>query len=63
MKDIYVVEYNGLWMGGIAVVRASSEEEALELVANDPETVDFTDATATKVDKNESVIYNNNGNY
>ncbi len=63
---LYEVSYEGLWLGGIAIVLASSEYEAIKLVANHSNTVNPQSMTATLVTNDLTkplVIYNDNGNY
>jgi len=63
--NIYVISYKGSWLGGTAVVLAKSARQAIELVEQDPSTIDFTEVEIThlaSVDQPE-VIYNNNGEY
>lgn len=63
---IYAVYYEGLWLGGCAIVIAASEYEAMKLVANDSKTVNpqsMTVKLATSDLTKPAVIYNDNGNY
>lgn len=59
----FIVYYDGLWMGGKAVVRARDEEEAKQLVKEDRRTISFKDVVVEQVGANEHVIYNDNGDY
>ena len=65
MKNIYEVSYHGLWLGGVAIVIADSEEEAIELVNQDSATVAFTNITTKVIQKGyaKGVLYNDNGDY
>lgn len=63
---LYKVSYEGKWMGGVAIVLAESEYEAMKLVANDPDTVNPQNMTVELVTTylNKSrVIYNDAGEY
>jgi hypothetical protein len=63
---IYKVTYDGLWMGGVAIVLAQDAKEAIELARHDRTSVHFKDiATELIVDDltEATVIYNDNGNY
>ena len=59
----FVVRYNGLWLGGKAVVLAEDENEAKQLVRQHRLTVDFEDVEVDAVPHFEQVLYNDNGNY
>lgn len=61
-NKVYRVDYEGSWLGGIAVVVAGSEEEAERLVEADPKTVDFKNVEVSLLDGN-GVLYNDNGDY
>lgn len=52
-------------MGGVAVVMAYTKEEAIELVQNDPITVDFTNIKVETFPAitESRVVYNDNGDY
>ena len=66
MKNFYEVSYTGLWLGGRAIVYASNELEAKQLVAADKTTACFRDVTVRqlKVENDAStVLYNDNGDY
>lgn len=58
----YMVTYEGLWLGGCAVVRAKSKKDAIEMVRNDNLTVDFNDVEVEVLD-DSGVLYNDNGDY
>lgn len=62
MKRLYKVTYDGLWLGGTAIVVATSPEDAIAQVAADSGTTNFKDAEAELLPKN-GVVYNDNGNY
>ena len=62
MKRLYEVTYDGLWLGGTAIVFATSPEDAIAQVAADSTTVGFKDVTVKLLPKN-GVVYNDNGNY
>lgn len=55
------VRYNGLWLGGIAIVAATCEDEAIQLVKEHPWTTSFTDVTVELVEG--PVLFNDNGDY
>lgn len=63
----YTVSYDGLWLGGHAVVLARDRGHALRLVERDRMTVNFDplEATIERVDTIDSakVLWNDNGNY
>ena len=61
----FLIKYDGLWMGGRAVVIAKTRKTALKLVESDPHTLEFTDVEIEKMfDVTEpQVLYNNNGDY
>lgn len=61
----WLVTYDGLWLGGKAVVVAASQQEAEELVRNHKSTVKFNNVfTAELGELSEScVLYNDNGDY
>jgi len=63
--NIYVISYKGSWLGGTAVVLAKSARQAIELVEQDPSTIDFTEVEITGYDDiiTPKVLYNNNGEY
>lgn len=61
MKN-FTVRYNGLWMGGVSVVFAESEEEAIKKVEAHPMTIEFTDVQVEENDT-DGVVYNDNGDY
>ena len=60
-KKIYEVTYDGLWLGGVALVKAFDKEDAIAKVEADPRTIDFTKVHATEI--KGDLLYNNNGNY
>lgn len=62
MKKLYRVDYDGLWLGGTALVFAGSEQEAINLVESDDFTVDFKDVEVKELPL-EGVVYNDNGDY
>lgn len=62
MKRLYKVTYDGLWLGGTALVFATSPEDAIAQVAADAGTANFKDATAEVLPKS-GVVYNDNGDY
>lgn len=57
----YEVTYDGLWLGGSAVVIAESTEDALRLVEDDYRTINFKNATVTEI--SGPVLYNDSGDY
>jgi hypothetical protein len=58
---IWKVTYEGLWMGGIAIVRAETSEEAIELTQE--KAVAFTEVSAEEIPEDQVVIYQYNGEY
>ena len=63
--NLYIIEYKGLWMGGVAVVLANSARQAIELVREDPASVNFTEVEVVGLASinHPKVVYNNNGDY
>lgn len=59
---LFDIRYKGLWLGGKALVFAENEEEALNLLRADPDTVMFENVTIEEI-KAEGVIHNDNGDY
>ena len=65
---LYLVEYEGMWLGGKAIVWAKDEVDALLFVKQHPRTVDFAGGrhgrkpSATELPA-EGVVYNDNGDY
>lgn len=59
------ISYKGLWLGGTAIVLAHSEEEAIELVRDHPDTLNFEDYFVAELEQplGSCVLYNNNGDY
>jgi hypothetical protein len=60
---IYKVTYEGLWMGGVAIVIAENETQAIELVKEHEDTVNFCSTPTVKLLPSIGVVYNDNGNY
>lgn len=58
----YRVGYEGMWLGGEAIVLASSAEEAIELVRKDNKTCLFNHVTVEELPLS-GVILNDNGDY
>ena len=65
MLDIYVIKYPGSWMGGNAVVKAYSEQNAWDMLKENNEFVDpIEQCTFTKIPESTiGVIYNWDGEY
>lgn len=64
--NAYLVTYNGLWLGGTAVVLAENPDHAKALVATDPKTVSFNRVKAELITSDLSVpvvLLNDNGDY
>lgn len=59
---LFVINYDGLWLGGKAIVFAENEKDALDQVRNDPTTVEFKNVKIEEV-KAEGIIHNDNGDY
>lgn len=57
----YVVNYDGLYTGGCAIVMAESDEEAKNLVQDHHNTINFKDVDVFKCKSGPGVIYNDNG--
>lgn len=59
-KKIFHVEYKGLWMGGVAIVKATNAEEAIAKVEslNPP---NFENVRVTEV--KEDILYHDTGDY
>ena len=62
MKRLYEVTYSGSWLGGRAIVFATSPDDAIEQVRIDNATVNFVDVKASVLPK-AGVVYNDNGEY
>jgi hypothetical protein len=63
MLKTYIVNYSGLWLGGTAIVRAESEQEAIEEVRSHRFTTNFTHVDCQEIKIKRGVIYNDNGDY
>ena len=64
--NAYLVTYDGLWMGGTAVVLAENPDHAKALVATDPKTVSFNRVKVELITANltvPAVLSNDNGDY
>lgn len=63
--NIYEVSYEGFWMGGVAIVLADSEEEALILCEEQEgkKIFDFKHAKIRLLNSKKGVIYVDNGEY
>lgn len=64
--NAYHVTYDGLWLGGTAVVLAESPDHAKALVAADPKTVSFKRVKVELITADLSVpavLHNDNGDY
>ncbi|EJT0117313.1 hypothetical protein NVX19_003589 [Salmonella enterica] len=59
---IFRVNYSGLWMGGVAIVIAETEEDAIEQVKNHRTTLEFKNVTVEEL-PSSGVVYNDNGDY
>lgn len=62
----YRVTYEGLWLGGKAIVIAANEEDAIELVRQHKNTVRFNKVNAeviTSFPTDVIVLDNSNGDY
>ena len=60
--EFWLIKYDGHWMGGTVIVCADTEEEALELAAKDPKTVNFMLVTVEQLSvSSPCVLYNDNG--
>lgn len=59
---IFEVNYDGMWLGGAAIVVAETAEEAIELVKNHSSTVSFENVRVEEL-PSRGVIYNDNGDY
>ncbi|CCI88475.1 hypothetical protein BN79_047 [Yersinia phage phiR2-01] len=60
--NIFKVTYNGLWMGGVAIVVAETPEQAIELVKNHKDTIEFNRVDVELLEPT-GVLYNDNGDY
>lgn len=60
-KRMYEVVYDGLWLGGVAVVKAFDPEEARAIVESHPKTVEFKHVRVREIEG--PVFYNDNGDY
>ncbi len=62
--NFYEVTYEGSYLGGIAIVAADSEEEAIELVRTHKETSGFQKVAVEYIPvPGPCVLYNDNGDY
>ena len=61
--NLYKVTYEGLCMGGVAIVLAVNETQAIELVKEHENTVNFCSAPTVELLPSNGVIYNDNGDY
>jgi hypothetical protein len=60
----YKVLYDGLCLGGVAIVLAYTEQEAIGLVSKDSKTCDFENVrVAELIHEPGAVLYNDNGDY
>jgi len=60
----YQVSYEGLWLGGVAIVLAYNEQEAARLVKEDPRTWGFENVRIVELEyKPSTVLFNDNGDY
>ena len=61
----FLVTYDGLWLGGTAVVLADSPDAACDMVREHRITINFEDVQAVEVGQGdkEGVLFNDNGNY
>ena len=64
MLKAYHITYDGLWLGGVAIVVAHTKKTALRLLKEEDPT-EFTDVKITKVTvlDRPMVIYNDDGDY
>lgn len=60
-KRVFQVTYAGLWLGGVAIVRAASEEDAIALVGADSASVNFKNVIAVEI--KGDILYNDCGDY
>ena len=61
---LYQVNYDGVWLGGKALVFAETPEEAIAKVEADPRTTNFNpDFITIKETEMKDVVYNDNGDY
>ncbi len=60
--QLYKVTYDGLWLGGVALVYATSSDEAIAQVAGDSKTIMFKNPKAELLPET-GVVYNDNGDY
>ena len=56
---IFKITYAGSWLGGVAIVKADCETQALSIVANDKHTVNFKHVAIKEI--TSGLIYNENG--
>lgn len=64
-RYLYVISYKGSWLGGKAVVLANDKEHAIQLLKDDPmtinpEEIEIVDVRSTAT---TGVIFNDNGEY
>ena len=64
--NIYTIHYKGSWLGGKAVVMANDAKQAIQLLMEDPMTVNPKEieiVSAMEHGDYPKVIYNDNGEY
>lgn len=60
--NLYIVRYDGMWIGGRAVVFTKNESDALEKVKDDKSTSNFRGEVVREL-KPTGVVYNDNGDH
>ena len=63
MKKLFKVTYEGLWMGGIALVFAEDAKQAGALARDHKDTVKYTSVSIEEITDTSGVVYNYNGDY
>lgn len=63
--NIYFLTFKGLWLGGTAVIKAKTEDEAKEILINHPDFQNewIESIEIDKIPHTEKVLYIDNGNY
>ena len=65
-RKLFCITYGGSYLGGVAFAYARSEDEALDIVAKDPRTINFSNYTFSEIkvpSASPFVIYNDSGEY
>lgn len=62
--NYFKVTFKGLWLGGIAIVKANDPEHAISLVKENQKTLNFNDVQVEVIYSPDcGVLYIDNGDY